>query len=127
MKKSLKIVSIMMMAIMMIMVATPVFAANETLKGSESVIGALDSKADDQSAPSELTDLAGTILGFLRNASYIIGALVLVIIGIKYMMGSLEEKADYKKSMIPLVVGIIVVVSATTIAKFLFDTFKISG
>lgn len=41
------------------------------------------------------------------------------------MMGSLQEKAEYKKSMIPLVVGVIVVMGATTIAKLLFSTFVI--
>jgi len=41
------------------------------------------------------------------------------------MMGSLEEKAEYKKSMIPLIIGIVVVMSATTIAKLLFDTFSL--
>ena len=41
------------------------------------------------------------------------------------MMGSLEEKAEYKKSMIPLIVGIIVVMGATTIANVLFKTFAI--
>lgn len=120
MKKSLKIVSIMMMAVMMIMAATPVFATS----GYDSVIDAVDKEAGNQKASTDLTNLAGTILGFLRNASYIIALIVLVVLGIKYMMGSLEEKADYKKSMIPLVVGIIIVVAATTIAKFLFEMFS---
>jgi len=39
------------------------------------------------------------------------------------MMASLEEKAAYKKSMIPLIVGCLVAIGATTITKFLFGIF----
>ena len=37
------------------------------------------------------------------------------------MLGSVEEKADYKKSFIPLIIGIVLVVSATAIATFIFN------
>lgn len=119
MKKSLKIVSIMMMAIMMIMVATPVFAS--------SAIDEITIKDPQGEGKDSMLSLVGTVLGFLRWAAVIGGVIIITILGIKYMMGSLEEKAEYKKSMIPLVVGIVVVMGATFIAKILFDTFTISG
>ncbi len=37
------------------------------------------------------------------------------------MLGSAEEKADYKKSLIPLVVGIVVVMAATQIMTMIFS------
>ena len=40
------------------------------------------------------------------------------------MLGSVEEKAEYKKSFMPLIIGIILVVSATTIAAFIFNMAK---
>lgn len=113
MKKSMKIVSILMMAVMMIMVATPVLAVTATV------------------TPTQPTDtagilkLAGKILGFLQWIALIGGVLIIAVLGIKYMMGSLEEKAEYKKSMIPLIVGIIVVMGATTIANLLVKTFTL--
>lgn len=119
MKKSLKIVSIMMMAIMMIMVATPVFATVD----SDSVIGSVS--ATTPTDTGNVLKLVNSVLGFLQWAAIIGGVLIITILGIKYMMGSLEEKADYKKSMIPLVVGIIVVMGATTIANILFKTFAL--
>lgn len=112
MKKSIKILSILMMAIMIIMVATPVFA-------------------DNTITPIEPTDtgniltLAGKILGFLQWIALIGGTILIAILGIKYMMGSLEEKAQYQKSMVPLIIGIIVVMGATFIAKLLFDAFTL--
>ena len=37
----------------------------------------------------------------------------------KYMLGSVEEKADYKKSFIPLIIGVTIVFAATSIANLL--------
>ena len=110
MKKSMKIVSTLMMAVMIVMFATPVFAANTiTPVAPTNTAGILN--------------LAGKILGFLQWIALIGGVLIIAILGIKYMMGSLEEKAEYKKSMIPLIVGIVVVMGATTIANLLVNTF----
>ena len=87
MKKSMKIVSTLMMAVMMIMVATPVFATNVTVTPVP------------PTNTSGILNLAGKILGFLQWIALIGGVLIIAILGIKYMMGSLEEKAEYKKSM----------------------------
>ena len=38
-----------------------------------------------------------------------------MILGIKYMIGSVEEKAEYKKSMIPYIIGILLLVSTSAI------------
>ena len=113
MKKSMKIVSILMMAIMMIMVATPVLAVDP---GS-----AIDSINPSYGGNSDITDKVGKIIGFLQWAGAIAGVLIITIFGIKYMMGSLEEKAEYKKSMIPFIVGVIVLIAAPQIAKLIFS------
>lgn len=113
MKKSMKIVSILMMAIMMVMIATPVFA--DVNPGT--AIGQINPTYDGN---KDFTTKVSRIIGFLQWAGAIIGVLIIVILGIKYMMGSLEEKADYKKSMVPFVVGAIVIFAAPQIAKLIF-------
>ena len=117
--KSIKIVSILMIAMMLIMTATPVFAQVDVSDIQPSYDGT-------GTSTTSMKNLAGKILGFIRNAALVGGVIIIAILGFKYMMGSLEEKAEYKKSFIPLIVGIIVVMSATTIASLLFDTFTIS-
>ena len=122
MKKTMKIVSILMMAIMMLMIATPVFAVDPT-----SAINSLDGKINyTGNGNDDFTTKIGNIIGFLQWAGAIAGVLIITIFGIKYMMGSLEEKAEYKKSMIPLVVGVVVVMGATTIANLLIKTFTVT-
>lgn len=48
----------------------------------------------------------------------------LMAIGIRYMSGSLEEKAAYKKTMMPYIIGCILVFGASTISPMIIDIFK---
>lgn len=48
-----------------------------------------------------------------------------MILGIKYMMGSIEERASYKKSMLPYFIGAILLFGAVNITAVLYDTLQI--
>ena len=63
----------------------------------------------------------GKILGVIRNISIIISVLVLMVIGIKYMLGSVEEKANYKATMLPYIVGVFMIVSGTSLISLIYD------
>lgn len=59
------------------------------------------------------------ILGWLNTIAIMVSAVVMGIIGIKYMVGSVEEKAQYKKSMAPYMIGCTLVFGVTTILKII--------
>ena len=99
---------------MMIMVATPVFADVDP----DSAISNLN---PDYSGNTDFVDKMGKIIGFLQWAGAIAGVLIIAIFGVKYMMGSLEEKAEYKKTMIPFIIGAVVLFAAPQIAKLIFS------
>jgi hypothetical protein len=40
---------------------------------------------------------------------------------LKFIVGSTQEKAEYKKSLVPIVVGVAILVFATTIVNVLFS------
>lgn len=61
------------------------------------------------------------IVQVLTTIGSIVSVIVLVLIGIKYMLGSVEEKAEYKKSMLPYVIGSLCVFGASGIAKLIYD------
>lgn len=67
---------------------------------------------------------AGIVLGAIRNVSAVVAVIALMIIGIKYMIGSVEERAEYKKTLIPYVIGCVLVVSITTIVSFIYNAVK---
>lgn len=121
MKNSLKLIS----TVVVIMIIALTFSST-VCKGfnADTVIDGVARNADSSEqniAMSDFTSKAGKILAYIRNIAAIAGVLLVAFLGIKYMMGSLEEKAEYKKSFVPLIVGAIVVVAATTIAATIFQ------
>lgn len=116
MKKTMKLIAILLIAITLISFSSNVFA-DEIKPG--------DIKPTYSSTgTSDLQTKAKNIAGMIRNIAVIASVIILMILGVKYMLGSVEEKADYKKSMVPLIVGIVVVVSATSIASFIFGVVE---
>ncbi len=56
-----------------------------------------------------------TILNIIVTVGVVISVVMFMILGIKYMLGSIEEKAEYKKTMIPMIIGTGLLFTATTI------------
>lgn len=61
------------------------------------------------------------IMGIIQTVGVVVAVVILMVLGIKYMMGSAEEKAEYKKTMIPYLVGAILIFGATTIANAVYN------
>ena len=92
--------------------------------GASIVYGATkppDIKAVEGAGVSEVKTLGGKLMGVLQTAGVVISVIILIVLGIKYMMGSAEEKAEYKKTMIPYLVGAILIFAASTIASIIFS------
>lgn len=64
---------------------------------------------------TEFINIGGNIVGIIQFVGILATVLVITIIGIKYMLGSVEEKAEYKKSMLPIVIGCVLLMSSTVI------------
>ena len=54
----------------------------------------------------------------------IISVVILIMLGIKYMGGSLEEKSQYKNAMLPYLIGAILVFAASQIAGIVYQFAK---
>lgn len=115
MKTTMKILAVLLIAITLVTFSTNVFADE---------IDPAKLKADTSGDASALQTKAGKIMGLIRNVSVIASVIVIMVLGVKYILGSVEEKADYKKAFMPLIIGIILVVSATSIAAFIFNMAK---
>ncbi len=68
----------------------------------------------------EAATIGGNIVNWIWGISIVVAVVVLMVTGLKFIVGSTQEKAEYKKSLIPLVVGVLILVFATTIVKVLF-------
>lgn len=109
MKKTIKIAGV----IIMIAILTLVFS-NMAMAAS----GVIDKLDPDYSADDGgLTTLGQKIISYISIAAIVIAVIVLLILGVKYMIGSASEKAEYKKTMIPYLVGAVLVFGAGAIAQ----------
>lgn len=70
---------------------------------------------------TEIKELGNRVIGILQAVGIVLSVVILVVLGIKYMMGSAEEKADYKKTMIPYIVGAVFIFLAPTIANMVYN------
>lgn len=70
---------------------------------------------------TEVQSLGQNIMGVVQVAGVVIAVIILMVLGIKYMMGSAEEKAEYKKTMIPYLVGAVLIFAASTIANVVYQ------
>lgn len=112
-KKIVKIMSIVLIAIMMISITASSFALQPTdIKGSGDVTGS-----------KEIQSVGQDIVGILQTVGIILSVVVLIVLGIKYMMGSAEEKAEYKKTMIPYIVGAALIFAASALAQVVYQFF----
>ena len=67
---------------------------------------------------------AGTVLGVIKFSGIIISVVALTIIGIKYLLSSVEGKAEYKKTAIIYLVGAILLFASTGLVGFIYDQFN---
>lgn len=115
MKKSIfkNIVIFVLTIIMLSIYVTPVLA-DATLDPdhwkpeSSTEVGALEGKA-------------GTILGVIQVAGTVISVIALILIGVKYVMGSVEEKAEYKKTLLPYIIGAVMLFAASRLVQLIYE------
>ena len=116
-KRTIRIISTLMtICILLMILATSVFAYTPGDVSTNDAVAGGD----------KVKDLGGDILGIIQIAGTIIAVGVLMVLGVKYMMGSAEEKASYKKTMIPYIVGAVLIFAASNIANMVYD-FAISA
>lgn len=113
MKKTKRIVTALLLIAFLCMTGTQVLATG----------GFIDPGSLTGSEPSgsDIQDVGNTIIGIIQAVGSIVAVVVLLILGIKYMMGSAEEKAEYKKTLLPYFIGAIFVFGAGAITTIIFN------
>lgn len=113
MKKSIK----MMMSILTISMLMLAVASTVCMAGVDpgSIAGQLTGTST--SASTQVVSIGNQIIGIITTVGVVVAVVVLLVLGIKYMMGSASEKAEYKKTMIPYLVGAILIFGASAITK----------
>ncbi len=114
MKKSLKLLSILLTVVLVCgIMLVPVYASDPS---------EITPKRGEESG--RLVTIGQRIYGAIFTVGIVASVIIVAVLGIRYMMGSTEDKSEYKKSMIPYLVGALCLFSASTIATIVFNLTK---
>lgn len=73
----------------------------------------------DNNSSNRIETATSKILTVISNVGMAVAVIMLAILGIKYMLGSVEEKAEYKEGLIPYVIGAFILFGITSFVKIL--------
>ena len=110
-----KLIAMVLTVIMVATISTMVLAEN---------IGGVTIKPKTNQDLTELTNMGNNIIGIIQVIGSLIAVAMVLVIGIKYMMGSAEEKAAYKKTMIPYLIGAILLFIGVNVVKIVAEFAK---
>ena len=115
MKKN-KVIKILILTILLtVFIGTIIFQVNAF------DIGELNGTNPSGNGSVEISDLGNKIITVVTIIGSVVSVIVLIILGIKYMLGSVDEKAEYKKTLLPYIIGATLVFAASSIASIIYN------
>ena len=61
------------------------------------------------------------IFNFLYVIAVIVTIIMIMYVGLKYITGSVSEKAEYKKNLVPIAIGALLITFLATIIRIIFS------
>lgn len=128
MNKSLKKIGIIIITLILMLgsiYTTKSFAAHPSDRGTDwgGAInpGDFDPSKDAEDMPSEIQSKVNTAFTIVQIVGVVVSTVGASVLGVKYLLGSVEKKAEYKKTMIPYIVGIIFIACTPTILRLIYN------
>ena len=119
MKRKVKIFSIIMLIIITLssFMGTIEYAGQGTIDPSKYN----PSSGTQGEIPKEFTNIVNAIITVIQTIGIILSVIVIALLGIKYMTGSVEERADYKKTLIPFLIGTVLLTTVSTVVRIIYN------
>lgn len=70
---------------------------------------------------STFSSKVGVFLTIFQVIGSITSVICIIVIGIRYMMGSVEQKAQYKKTLMPYLIGAVLIFATTNILSIVYN------
>ena len=115
MKRTVKIINILMIAVILFAAIANVALAIDPSTINPTTAG---------TGVTKIKTLGEKIVGIIQVVGSIVTVVMIAVLGVKYMMGSAEEKAEYKKTIIPLIIGAVLVFAAVNIGSMVYNMAK---
>lgn len=69
----------------------------------------------------KIFEVGGKLWGALSTVGIVVSVISLAIIGLRSVFGTLEDKAAYKKAMMPYIVGLCLVAGISMVVNVIYD------
>lgn len=122
MVKNIKLINKIVEILIVLIMLSTVFSNIVYAKSDKIIDTNTYAPGNDAMDSPRVAAIAGTVLNVVQVIGIIIAVGCISIVGIQYMIGSVEQKAEYKKTMTAMIVGAILLVSTTTIVKVIYST-----
>ena len=116
MKKTSKIIVALAIIFTILAIGVMSYAAD-----AGTLLESLDGKTGVSVEQGNITNLGNSIIAVVRIVGVVVAVVILLILGIKYMMGSVQEKAEYKRTLVPFLIGTLFIFVASTIASIIYN------
>lgn len=119
--KKLKIFFVIALILMLIISITNITYASEWISDPRENPESFSPGSGGAAGATKVQDIGNRIIGIFQLIGTLASVIVLIVIGIKYMAGSIEERAEYKKSMLPYLIGAFLVFAISTIVSVIMQ------
>lgn len=97
---------------------------SDVVKGGDSFISSGKNSKVTTIDESKLQKTSNTVYNILLIIGMCVAVIISGILGIKFMIGSIEEKAQIKEALIPFIIGCVVIFGAFGFWKIAVDTLS---
>lgn len=115
-KSLLNIIIIMLIALICLSSISYVHASSDPIENPD-----FYAPKDTTGNNTKFIEIGNTIISIMQVLGTVIAVVAIMVIGIRYMFGSLQDRANFKETMIPYLIGAIMVFAIPTILKVIFD------
>lgn len=116
-KKVLIIILISMLTL--VYLSNTIYAVDNVISSAEGFLGAAN--ATSPIDEGELSKTSNYIYNILFTIAVVLAVAIGMVIGIQFMLGSAEEQAKVKETLVPYVIGVFIVFASFTIWKIVVN------
>lgn len=124
-KENKILIFIILVLLLLITINTKTYAASTEVTNSIQIATGVINPNDFEPSSPNGSDInitiekSNNIISIIQIVGIIVLVISLIILGLKYMIGSIEERAEYKKTMLPYLIGVTIFFSVTQLLAIL--------
>lgn len=121
-KKSKKIITIIIIACLCIMLIGAIYKVHAM--GINAISDPNQYISSEVNTDQRAVQMGNVIVWVIRTVGQLIAVAMLLIIGTKYVLGSVEQKAEYKQTMWPYIIGAALIFGGASLTDLIYNAFN---